>query len=590
MKTVSDFVLERLSQWGVRRVYGYPGDGINGLIGAFGRTEAPLEFIQTRHEESAAFMACAHAKFTGQVGVCLATSGPGAIHLLNGLYDAKLDHQPVVALVGQQARSALGGDYQQEVDLISLFKDVAHDFVHMAASAEQARHMIDRALRIAMERRAVTCVIFPNDVQDLPAVESPPREHGTVRTGIGLTSHAGVPGEAALRNAADILNRGERVAMLVGAGALDAGAEVREVAERLGAGVAKALLGKAVLPDALPYVTGCIGLLGTQPSWDMMNECDTLLMVGTSFPYAEFLPQDGQARAVQIDRDGRKLSLRYPVELGLVGDSRLTLQALLPMLERKTARRWRERIEKQVARWRQTVRERAMVDARPLNPQRPFLELSQRLPPQSIITCDSGSAANWYARDVDLQEGMMASVSGGLATMGCGVPYALAAKLAHPERPVIALVGDGAMQMLGINELITIAHRWKDWADPRLIVMVLNNGDLNLVTWEQRVMGGDPRFADSQWLPSFSYAEYGRLLGLEGVRVDSPDAVGPAWDHALAAARPVVLEMVTDPEMPPLPPHIPAKQVGAYLRALRKEDAAAGGAALRATIKQWWAG
>ncbi|MNW89431.1 putative thiamine pyrophosphate-containing protein YdaP [compost metagenome] len=589
MESVSDFVLKRLSQWGVRRVFGYPGDGINGLIGAFGRTQEPLEFIQARHEESAAFMACAHAKFTGQVGVCLATSGPGAIHLLNGLYDAKLDHQPVVALVGQQARSALGGDYQQEVDLVSLFKDVAHDFVHMATTAEQARHMVDRAVRIAMERRSVTCLIFPNDVQDLPAVEVPPREHGTVHTGIGLTSHASVPGADALRNAADILNRGERVAMLVGAGALEAGPEVSQVAELLGAGVAKALLGKAVLPDSLPYVTGAIGLLGTQPSWEMMNECDTLLMVGTSFPYAEFLPKEGQARGVQIDRDGRKLSLRYPVEVGLVGDSRLTLQALIPLLEHKKARRWRERIEKQVANWRDTVHARAMVDAKPLNPQRPFLELSKRLPPQTIIACDSGSAANWYARDIDLREGMMGSVSGGLATMGCGVPYALAAKLAYPDRPVIALVGDGAMQMLGINELITIAHRWKDWANPTLVVMVLNNGDLNLVTWEQRVMGGDPRFADSQWLPEFSYADYGRLLGLEGIRVDSPEAVGPAWDRALSATRPVVLEMVTDPEMPPLPPHIPAKQIGAYFQALRKENGEAGGAALRATIKQWWA-
>ncbi len=590
METVADFVLKRLSQWGVRTVFGYPGDGINGLVGAFGRTAEPLAFIQTRHEESAAFMACAHAKFTGQVGVCLATSGPGAIHLLNGLYDAKLDHQPVVALVGQQARSALGGDYQQEVDLISLFKDVAHDYVQMATTAEQARHMVDRAMRIAMERRSVTCVIFPNDVQDLPAVETPPREHGTVHTGIGVTSHAEVPGLDALRNAADILNRGERVAILAGAGALEAGEEVAQVAELLGAGVAKALLGKAVLPDSLPYVTGAIGLLGTQPSWDMMNACDTLLMVGTSFPYAEFLPEEGQARAVQIDRDGRKLSLRYPVEVGLVGDSRLTLQALIPLLEHKKARRWRERIEKQVAGWRETVHARAMVDATPINPQRPFLELSKRLPPQAILACDSGSAANWYARDIDIQKGMMGSVSGGLATMGCAVPYAVAAKLAYPDRPVIALVGDGAMQMLGINELITIAHRWKDWNDPTLVVMVLNNGDLNLVTWEQRVMGGDPRFADSQWLPQFSYADYGRLLGLEGIRVDRPDDIGPAWDRALSAGRPVVLEMVTDPEMPPLPPHIPAKQIGAYFKALRKEDAAVGGAALRATLKQWWAG
>ncbi|MDZ5613767.1 thiamine pyrophosphate-requiring protein [Achromobacter xylosoxidans] len=588
MQTVSDFVLDRLGQWGVQRVFGYPGDGINGLIGAFGRNDT-LEFVQTRHEEGAAFMACAHAKFTGQVGVCMATSGPGAIHLLNGLYDARMDHQPVVAIVGQQARSALGGDYQQEVDLVNLFKDVAHEFVHMVTSPLQARHMVDRAMRIALERRSVVCLIFPNDVQDLEAVPVPPREHGTVHTGIGVTSHAAVPPEAALANAADLLNRGERVAMLVGAGALSAGAEVRAVAERLGAGVAKALLGKAVLPDALPYVTGAIGLLGTQPSWEMMNECDTLLMVGTSFPYAEFLPKEGQARAVQIDVDGRQLSLRYPVEVGLVGDARLTLEALLPRLEPKSSNSWRERIEKSVRRWRETVTARAMVQAKPVNPQRPFLELSSRLPPHSIITCDSGSAANWYARDVQLDEGMMASVSGGLASMGCGVPYAVAAKLAYPGRPVIALVGDGAMQMLGINELITIAHRWKDWSDPTLVVLVLNNGDLNLVTWEQRVMGGDPRFAASQWLPEFSYADYGRMLGLEGIRVTSPDEVGPAWDRALAAGRPAVLEVVTDPEMPPLPPHVSMKQFGAYMTALRKETGAAGTAALRATIKQWWA-
>lgn len=588
MQTVSDFVLDRLGQWGVQRVFGYPGDGINGLIGAFGRNDT-LEFVQTRHEEGAAFMACAHAKFTGQVGVCMATSGPGAIHLLNGLYDARMDHQPVVAIVGQQARSALGGDYQQEVDLVNLFKDVAHEFVHMVTSPLQARHMVDRAMRIALERRSVVCLIFPNDVQDLEAVPVPPREHGTVHTGIGITSHAAVPPEAALANAADLLNRGERVAMLVGAGALSAGAEVRAVAERLGAGVAKALLGKAVLPDALPYVTGAIGLLGTQPSWEMMNECDTLLMVGTSFPYAEFLPKEGQARAVQIDVDGRQLSLRYPVEVGLVGDARLTLEALLPRLEPKSSNSWRERIEKSVRRWRETVTARAMVEAKPVNPQRPFLELSSRLPPHSIITCDSGSAANWYARDVQLDEGMMASVSGGLASMGCGVPYAVAAKLAYPGRPVIALVGDGAMQMLGINELITIAHRWKDWSDPTLVVLVLNNGDLNLVTWEQRVMGGDPRFAASQWLPEFSYADYGRMLSLEGIRVTSPDEVGPAWDRALAAGRPAVLEVVTDPEMPPLPPHVSMKQFGAYMTALRKETGAAGTAALRATIKQWWA-
>lgn len=588
MDTVSDFILKRLAQWGIRHVYGYPGDGINGMIGAFGRTKEPLEFIQTRHEETAALMACAHAKFTGQVGVCLATSGPGAIHLLNGLYDAKMDNQPVVAIVGQQARSALGGDYQQEVDLISLFKDVAHDFVHAANSPTQARHLIDRAIRIAMERRSVTCVILPNDVQDLPAVETPPRSHGTVHTGIGVTARAHTPDEDALKAAAAVLNSGERVAILVGAGAIGASEPIERVADTLGAGVAKALLGKTAIDDALPYVTGSIGLLGTQPSWTLMNECDRLLMVGTAFPYAEFLPAEGQARAVQIDRDGRKLSMRYPVEVGLVGDSGATLQALLPYLEQQKNHSWRTKIEKSVKKWWDTVEARAMTNANPVNPQRVFLELSSRLPDDCILSCDSGSAANWYARNLKVRPGMKASLSGGLATMGSGVPYALAGKLAFPDRPVIALVGDGAMQMNGINELITVADRWKDWDNPTFIVMVLNNGDLNEVTWEQRVLGGDPRFNDSQLLPPFPYADFARMLGLQGLRVDKPEDVGPAWDEALNAGCPTVLEVVTDPEVPPIPPHISVKQAKTYITALLKEDSS-GGAALRATIKQWWA-
>lgn len=587
MDTVSDFILTRLAQWGIRRIYGYPGDGINGMIGAFGRTKEPLEFIQVRHEEAAALMACAHAKFTGQVGVCLATSGPGAIHLLNGLYDAKMDNQPVVAIVGQQARTALGGDYQQEVDLISLFKDVAHDFVHAANSPVQARHLIDRAIRIAMERRAVTCVILPNDVQDLPAVETPARTHGTVHSGIGFTAHAHTPDENALKAAADVLNSGERVAILVGAGALNASTQIEELADVLGAGVAKALLGKAAIDDNLPYVTGSIGLLGTQPSWEMMNECDRLIMIGTSFPYAEFLPAEGQARAVQIDRDGRKLSMRYPIEVGLVGDSGATVQALLPYLTRQENRNWRHQIEKKVAKWWETIETRAMTQASPVNPQRVFQELSSRLPDDSIVTCDSGSSANWYARNLKIRPGMKASLSGGLATMGSGVPYALAGKLAFSDRPAIALIGDGAMQMNGINELITIADSWHDWPNPTLIVMVLNNGDLNEVTWEQRALGGDPRFDDSQLLPPFPYADYARLLGLEGIRVDKPDDVGPAWDTALSAGRPAVLEVMTDPEVPPIPPHITIKQAKAYLTALLKEEGS-GAAALRATIKQWW--
>jgi pyruvate dehydrogenase (quinone) len=570
--TVGDFLLKRLAAWGIQRIYGYPGDGINGIMGALGRTDTGIEFIQTRHEEMAAFMACAHAKFTGDVGVCLATSGPGAIHLLNGLYDAKMDHQPVVAIVGQQQRSALGGDYQQEVDLISLFKDVAREYVHMATMPAQIRHLVDRSVRIARDQRTVTCIILPNDLQTMEAVETPPREHGTVHSGIGYTARHVVPDQADLQKAADVLNAGSKVAMLVGAGALGATDEVIETAELLGAGVAKALLGKAAVPDDLPFVTGSIGLLGTKPSWDLMQECDTLLMVGSSFPYSEFLPKEGQARGVQIDIDGRMLNLRYPMEIGLVGDSRETLRALIPFLQRKTDRNWRTRIEDEVARWWRVLDSRAMNTANPINPQRVFRELSPRLPHDCILTCDSGSAANWYARDLKMRRGMMASLSGGLATMGPGVPYAIAAKFAHPDRHVIAMVGDGAMQMNGVNGLITIAKYWRRWSSPHLVVMVLNNRDLNQVTWEQRAMEGDPKFEDSQDLPDFPYAKYADMLGLRGIRCDRSEDVALSWERALESPVPCVLEMVTDPDVPPLPPHISMKQAKAYVSALFHGD------------------
>jgi pyruvate dehydrogenase (quinone) len=589
MATVGDFLLQRLSDWGVHRIYGYPGDGINGIMGAFGRTDTGIEFIQTRHEELAAFMACAHAKFSGEVGVCIATSGPGAIHLLNGLYDAKMDHQPVVAIVGQQNRMALGGDYQQEVDMISLFKDVAHEYVHMVSTPEQVRHLVDRAVRIAHDQRTVTCIIFPNDVQDLPAVETPPRVHGTIHSGIGFASQIAAPIAADLERAAEVLNAGNKVAMLVGAGALHATDEIIEVAELLGAGIAKALLGKAAVPDDLPYVTGSIGLLGTKPSWDLMMECDTLLMVGSAFPYSEFLPKEGQARGVQIDIDGRMLNLRYPMEVGLIGDSKATLAALIPYLKPKQNHDWRMQIELNVDRWWRVLQGRAMNEADPINPQRVFWELSPRLPDNCILTCDSGSAANWYARDLKVRRGMMASLSGGLATMGPGVPYAIAAKFAHPDRHVIAMVGDGAMQMNGLNGLITIAKVWRQWGNGKLTIMVLNNGDLNQVTWEQRVMEGDPKFSASQDVPDFQYAKYANMMGLVGIRVDRAADVGISWDQALAADIPTVLEMVTDPDVPPLPPHISAKQAKAYLSALLHRDPDSIGI-VTSSIKEVWDG
>ena len=585
--TVGDFLVARLREWGIRRVYGFPGDGINGILGALNRARDALEFIQVRHEEMAAFMACGHAKFTGEVGVCLATSGPGAIHLLNGLYDAKLDHQPVVAIVGQSARTVIGGSFQQEVDLTTLFKDVASEYVEVVMSPEAMRHVLDRALRIARAQRAPTCVIVPNDLQDLP-YEKPPRAHNTLHSGVGYAIPRPIPTDVELQRAADVLNAGKKVAMLVGAGALDATDEVLAVAELLGAGIAKALLGKAAVPDTLPFVTGSIGLLGTRPSYTMMTECDTLLMVGSNFPYSEFLPREGQARGVPIDIDARLVSIRYPMEVNLVGDSAATLRLLAPLLRRKQDRGWRETIEKNVAEWWKTLEERAMTAAHPINPQRVFWELSPRLPDRAILTCDSGSSANWYARDLKIREGMMASLSGGLATMGPGVPYAIAAKFAYPERPVIAMVGDGAFQMNGMNEVLTIGKYWKRWADPRLVIMVLNNRDLNQVTWEQRVMDGDPKYIASQDIPDYPYARYAEDAGLRGLRVDHPDDVGPAWDEALASDRPVVLDVYTDPDVPPLPPHVSFKQARHFAESLVKGDPDRA-AVIRQSVKELFA-
>jgi pyruvate dehydrogenase (quinone) len=576
-KLTADFVLERLVANGVRRIYGYPGDGINALIGALERHKDKLEFVQVRHEEQAAFMACAHAKWTGEVGVCLATSGPGAIHLLNGLYDAKLDHQPVLAIVGQQSRMGLGGNYQQEVDLVSLFKDVASEYVQMAVEPTQIRHLIDRAHRIALDQRTVTALVIPNDLAEEPAEETPPREHGAVVSGTGYARPRIVPHRGQLEQAAEILNAGEKVAMLVGQGALGAADEVIETAEMLGAGVAKALLGKAVVPDDLAFVTGSIGLLGTKPSWTLMNDCDTLLMVGSSFPYSEWLPEPGQARGVQIDIDGRMLSIRYDMECPLVGDAKETLRELLPLLERKSERAWREQLEEEIQEWWRLLDERAHQEADPINPQRLFWELNDHLPDDAIISADSGSVANWYARDVKLGRGHLASLSGTLATMGPGVPYAIAAKFCHPHRPAVALVGDGAMQMNGMAELITAQKYYKQWADPRLVVLVLNNRDLNQVTWEQRALQGDPMNPMTQRIPDVRYAEFAELIGLAGVRVEEPEDIGDAWRQAFAADRPFVIDAVCDPNVPPLPPHIRADQARALTRALRKGDPEARG-------------
>jgi pyruvate dehydrogenase (quinone) len=572
--TAGDYLCERLAEWGVSTIYGFPGDGINGILGALRRHEDKLRFVQTRHEEMAAFMACGHAKFTGEVGVCMATSGPGAIHLLNGLYDAKLDHQPVVAIVGQTFVRALGGNFQQEVKLLQLYSDVASAYCEQANEPGAIRHTLDRALRIAQAERTVTCVIIPADVQEMDAVPAQPHLTHTIHSGTGYWPGRVLPAEADLRAAADILNAGEKVAMLVGAGALHATDEVVAVADALGAGIAKALLGKAAVPDDVPFCTGAIGLLGTKPSWDMMMGCDTLLMVGTSFPYSEFLPKEGKARGVQIDLLPRMLSIRYPMELALTGDAKATLAALLPLLHRKTGRSWQESIIKGVREWWALMDDRAAphdVDRdgdRPrIRPQALFAELSRQLPDDAILSSDSGSAANWFARQVRIRRGMKASLSGNLATMVPGVPYAIAAKFAYPDRVAVAMVGDGAMQMGGMAELLTAAKYYRSWADPRLVFLVLNNEDLNQVTWEQRAMAGNPKFEASQEIPYLPYHTFAELIGLKGIKVDRSGQIAGAWREAFAADRPVVIDASTDPEEPPIPPHVTFAQMEAMTKA-----------------------
>ena len=568
-QNVAEFVWKRLNEWGLSRVYGYPGDGVGGLDVALEKAKDFMDYVQVRHEEMAAFMASAHAKFTGQVGLCYATSGPGAIHLLTGLYDAKLDHVPAVAIVGQQARSALGASYQQEVDLQNLFADVT-EYVATAIVPQQVRTCIDRAVRIAQAKRAVTCVIIPNDLQELE-YEDAPMVHGATHTGVGYPGAATLPNIEDLRKAAEILNQGEKVAILVGAGALHATDEVITVANQLSAGVAKALLGKAAVPDDLPFVTGSIGLLGTKPSWDLMKQCDTFLMVGSAFPYSEFLPKPGNARGVQIDINGANLSLRYPMEYSLIGDSKQTLAALLPLLEQNQNRSWREGVEKSVSEWWNTLRVRALEPAEPVNPQRIFHELSPRLPDDVIMTADSGSVANWYARDIRIRRGMMGSLSGGLASLGAATPYALAAKMAYPDRPVIGFIGDGAMQMNGLNVMITVSKYWRRWSNPRFILMVLNNEDLNQVTWEERVQLGDGKTPLTQTIPNFPYHKYAELLGFKGIYCDDPERVGAAWDEALASNRPVIMNMKADPNVPPLPPHITLKDAKNFLTMMADE-------------------
>ncbi|CAL9288744.1 thiamine pyrophosphate-requiring protein [Streptomyces sp. SudanB182_2057] len=570
---VSDHILERLRAWGVEQVFGYPGDGINGLLAAWGRAENRPRFVQSRHEEMSAFEAVGYAKFSGRIGVCAATSGPGAIHLLNGLYDAKLDHVPVLAIVGQTNRTAMGGSYQQEVDLHTLYKDVASEFVETVTVPEQLPNVLDRAIRTAYARRCPTALIIPGDVQELD-YSPPTHAFKMVPSSLGMSEFTATPTDEALRRAAEVLNAGEKVAVLVGQGAAGAVAEVREVAELLGAGVAKALLGKDVLSDELPYVTGPIGLLGSRPSYELMRDCDTLLTIGSSFPYTQFMPEFGKARGVQIDIDAHMIGMRYPYEVNLIGDAQATLRRLIPLLKAEgRSRKWYDSVCANVERWHATMERRAAVAADPINPEYVARALDPLLPDDAILTSDSGSVANWYARHITMRPGMRGSLSGTLATMGPGVPYAIGAKFAHPDRPVFALVGDGAMQMNGLAEMITAAKYRDLWSDPRLVVAVWNNQDLNQVTWEMRAMEGAPSFLPSQSIPDVQYAAFARSLGLTGIRVEKPEDVEAAWRAGLEADGPAVLEFLTDPAVPPIPPHASWEQMEATAASILKGDA-----------------
>lgn len=576
MYTVSDFVIDRLIEWDLHRFYGFPGDGIGGFDGALGRAEQDgkdFRYIRPTHEEMCSLMATAHAKFTGEVGVCMSTSGPGAVHMMNGLYDAKCDNQPVVAVVGQQARVAMGSDFQQELNMERMFGDVA-EYVKTVSTPMQAQLVVDRAVRIAKAYRQPCVIILPADVQNLE-MEEPTLEHFVSRTGVGHASTRIRPPDDELERAAGVLNAGTKVVMMVGQGAMDATDEVLAVAEKLGAGIITALLGKGAVPGDVPYHTQQLGLLGSKPSYDMMQDCDTLLMVGTNYPYSEFLPATGQARGVQIDLAPRHLSLRYPMEVNLWGDSKATLTALLPHLEQQTDLSWQQQAADGMATWDLVTRKAAMVEADPINPRLVYHHLNDKLPSNAIITADAGSTADWYGHHIKLGRDQMGNLSGSLATMLGAMPYAIAAKFAFPDRPVVCTIGDGAFQMLGMNGLITVKRHWPEWENPTFIVMVLHNDDLNQVSWEMRE-AGDPRWDTAQLVEDVNYAEYAEVLGLRGIGVETPDRVESAWDEAFAADRPVLLDVHTDRNVPPLPPHISYEQAKGVAQSILRGDPAAG--------------
>jgi pyruvate dehydrogenase (quinone)/pyruvate oxidase len=560
--TAADVLIDVIRDWGVEVVFGIPGDGINGIMEALRKRQHEIRFVQTRHEEAAAFMACGYAKFTGRLGVCLATSGPGGIHLLNGLYDAKLDGQPVLALTGLQFHDLIATLTQQDVELDKLFENVAVYNARVMGPAH-VENVADLACRTALAYRGVAHVTFPVDYQSLPLRR---RE----RTGRNVPHHTsdvpaygnGLPNDADLRAAADILNAGRKVVILAGRGALDATDELEDTADVLGAPIVKALLGKSAVPDDSPYTTGPIGLLGTRPSQEAMEDCDTLLIVGSSFPYMEFLPKPGQARGVQIELDPKRIGLRYPVEVGLVGDSRRTLAALRPLLRRHDDRHFLEKAQHGMERWHALMEARATRPDVPMKPQVVARELGRRLPDDALVTCDSGTIATWWARHIPSRRGQLHSLSGNLATMANGFPYAIAAQVAHPNRMCVAFVGDGGLSMLMAELATCVKYRL-----PVKIVIVKNN-TLGQIKWEQMVFLGNPEYGCE--LEPIDFAALARAFGAAGFTIDRPEQCGAVLDEALAVDGPVVIQAVVDPNEPPLPAKIELEQAVHFAESLAR--------------------
>ncbi|GAA1406608.1 thiamine pyrophosphate-requiring protein [Glutamicibacter uratoxydans] len=583
---VSDHMVSRLKDWGVSRIFGYSGDGINTFLSAVRRGGIP--FVQARHEEAAGFMAVAHSKFSvGQfglearkpaadLGVVVSTQGPGAVHLLNALYDAKLDSVPVLAIVGQQNRPALGSDYQQEIDLEALFADVAC-YREEVATPVQLRPVMDRAIRSALAKSGPAVVIVPHDVQQM-GMDEPDGTHAQMPTAAQWQPPRTIPSDPEIKEAAALLDSSRRIAFLVGQGARHAQEEVERLARHVDAAVVTSLLGKPYIDESSPMSAGVMGHLGTTASAAVLNECDALLIIGSNDPWTEFYPPPGQARAVQIDISASRLGNRYPIEVGLAGEAAATLRELRANLAGAPGHRraWREQVQHHVANWHQLRRERAAVPMNGVNPEALVAELSAQLPEQAQIALDVGSCVYWYARQLSVPPKASAHLCSTLASMGAGVPYGLAAKLLHPDRPAIVLAGDGGMQMSGIAELITVADRWRQWEDPRFVVCVLANKDLAEVSWEQRETEGDPRFQQSQQLPHFSYAQYAKMLGLAGIEVQPGEDLEDLWRLALSERRPVVLEVHTDPNTPLLPPRASDKQLESMMSGLREEDNAEG--------------